>query len=250
MKEFLWKSKRQSLISLLILIILWELLAIKINKEIYIPRIEKIILSMLDILMSKDFINNVFSSLYRTFISFTSALALSIILGILSLLYPFFRNFLKPINTIGKTIPTMILVLLALIWFDKDKAPYVVGFAIVFPILYEGILNSLKEIDKNILDMCKVYSVSTKEKVLKIYIPSIMFYIMGILISSISLAFKVVIAGEVHGQPRYGIGAAIQLEKVNFNTTAIFAWIFIIALLSLLFELINRLLMKRIYKWR
>lgn len=47
---------------------------------------------------------------------------------------------------------------------------------------------------------------------------------MGILISTFSLAFKVVIAGEVHGQPKYGIGAAVQIEKVNFNTVKIFAW--------------------------
>lgn len=250
MKEFSWKNRKQSLISFLILIILWEVLAININKEIYLPRIEKVILAMFDILKSEGFINNLFSSLYRTLISFTSALVLSIILGILSLMYPFFRNFLRPINAIGKTIPTMVLVLLALIWFDKDKAPYVVGFAIVFPILYEGILSSLKEIDKKLLDMCKVYRVSTKEKILKIYISSMLFYIMGILISTLSLAFKVVIAGEVHGQPDYGIGAAIQLEKMNFNTTAIFAWIFIIALLSLLFEGINKLFIKRVYKWR
>ena len=71
---------------------------------------------------------------------------------------------------------------------------------------------------------------------------------MGILISTFSLAFKVVIAGEVHGQPKYGIGAAVQIEKVNFNTVKIFAWIVIIALISILFEYINKKLLKRVYR--
>ena len=73
---------------------------------------------------------------------------------------------------------------------------------------------------------------------------------MSILISTFSLAFKVVIAGEVHGQPKYGIGTAVQIEKVNFNTVGIFAWIVIIAFISILFEYINKKLLKRVYRWK
>jgi len=250
MKEFSWKNKKQELISCIILLILWEIVSIKINNEIYLPRIEKIVVSMGDIFKEVDFLNNVFSSLIRTIISFTAAIFLAVILGVLSLLYPFFKNFLKPINAIGKTIPTLVLVVLALVWFDKDKAPFIVGFAIVFPILYEGVLNSLKQVDKNLVDMCKIYKVSTKEKIKKIYIPVIKFYITGILMSTFSLAFKVVIAGEVHGQPKFGVGAAVQIEKVNFNTVGIFAWIIIIAMLSILFDKANKLLVKRVYRWK
>ena len=98
--------------------------------------------------------------------------------------------------------------------------------------------------------MCKIYKVPQKEKIKKIYIPVIKFYIMSILISTFSLAFKVVIAGEVHGQPKYGIGTAVQIEKVNFNTVGIFAWIVIIAFISILFEYINKKLLKRVYRWK
>jgi len=250
MKEFSWKNRKQELISCIILLLLWEIVAIKINNEIYLPRLEKIVVSMGDIFKEVDFFINISSSLLRTVISFASAMFLAVILGVLSLLYPFSNNFLKPINAIGKTIPTMVLVVLALVWFDKDKAPFIVGFAIVFPILYEGVLNSLINVDKKLVDVCKIYKVSTKEKIKKIYIPIIKFYIAGILMSTFSLAFKVVIAGEVHGQPKFGVGSAIQLEKVNFNTPGIFAWIIIIAFLSILFDKMNKVLVKRVYRWK
>lgn len=250
MKVFSWNKKSQVFLGTIVFLALWEFIAIKINKDIYLPKIEDVLNSMIEIIKSPEFIKNSISTLYRTIVSFTIALILSVILGVLSFMYPFLKNLLAPLNSIGKTIPTMILVLLALIWFDKDKAPFVVGFAIVFPILYEGIYNSLKDIDKKILDMCKIYKVSQREKIKKIYIPVIKFHIMGILISTFSLAFKVVIAGEVHGQPKYGIGAAVQIEKVNFNTVKIFAWIVIIALISILFEYINKKLLKRVYRWK
>ncbi|PRR81916.1 ABC transporter permease [Clostridium vincentii] len=250
MKGFSWKSKKQELISCIILLILWEIVSIKINNEIYLPRVEKILISMGDIFKEEGSLINIFSSLFRAIISFTAAMFLAVILGVLSLVYPFFRNFLKPINAIGKIIPTMVLVVLAIVWFDKDNAPFIVGFAIVFPILYEGVLSSLKKVDKNLVEMCQIYNVSTKEKIKKIYIPVIKFYITGIMMSTFSLAFKVVIAGEVHGQPKFGMGSAIQIEKVNFNTTGIFAWIIIIAILSILFDKANKLLVKRVYRWK
>ena len=54
----------------------------------------------------------------------------------------------------------------------------------------------------------------------------------------------------MHGQPKYGIGATVQIEKVNFNTVKIFAWIVIIALISILFEYINKKLLKEFIGWK
>lgn len=250
MKEFSWKNNRRVILSSIMLLIIWEIIAIKLNNEIYLPRIEAVLTSMGEIIKEESFIPSVISSFYRTIISFFLALILSIILGVLSLMYPFFKDILKPLNAIGKTIPTMVLVVLALIWVNKDQAPYIVGFAIVFPILYEGILNSLNNVDNEIIQMCDIYEVNRIERIKKIYLPTIKFYISSILMSSFSLAFKVVVAGEVHGQPKFGIGSSIQLEKVNFNTPGIFAWIVIIALISIIFETVNKKLLKRVYRWK
>jgi NitT/TauT family transport system permease protein len=228
---------------------LWQLIAIKINNDIYIPRIENVIKSLIEILKSNDFFKITLSSLYRTIVCYICALCLAMVLGILTYIYPFFNRLLIPINSFLKTIPTMVLVVLALVWFNKDKAPYIVGFAIVFPILYEGIINNLSSIDKNLIQMLNIYEVSLKDKIRNIYLPVMKFYFMSIFVSTFSLAFKVVIAGEVHGQPKYGIGAAIQLEKVNFNTQAIFAWIVLIAIMSFILELLNKIFKIIAYKW-
>ena len=99
------------------------------------------------------------------------------------------------------------------------------------------------------MDMTKIYEVSTMDKVIKIYFPLVKFYIMSIFVSTFSLAFKVVIAGEVHGQPKYGIGSQVQLEKINFNTPGIFAWIIMVMAISFVFEFINKYLNKRVYRW-
>ncbi|MGN0143366.1 MAG: ABC transporter permease [Clostridium sp.] len=248
MMKYTWKSK-YLLISCIFFISFWEVSAILMNNDIYLPRIECILKEVMNLIQDKNFYMYVSSSFSRSVVSYLYALILSVILGILSSVYPFFRYLTAPINSFIKTIPTLVLVVLALVWFDKDKAPFVVGFAIVFPILYEGIQNSILKIDKSILEMAEIYEVSMYDKITKIYIPAIKFYLINIFVSTLSLTFKVVIAGEVHGQPKYGIGSQIQLEKVNFNTTGIFAWIIIIVIISFIFEFINMSLNKRAYRW-
>ncbi|MGL5478081.1 MAG: ABC transporter permease [Clostridium sp.] len=250
MKKYTFKNNLQIFIGVILFLTLWEVLALKINNDIYLPNLKEVYISLKDIISSKDFLFIILSTLFRTFISFIIAIIFGVFLGIISSASNLINNLLKPLNLISKTIPTLVLVVLALIWFNKESAPFVVGTLIVFPIVYDGVLNTLRDVDFKTVEMLKIYDVSLKEKILKVYIPSISLYLLKILVPTFSLAFKVVIAGEVHGQPKYGIGAAVQLSKVNFDTGAIFAWIIIIAILSLVFDVINKVLIKRVYIWR
>ena len=249
MMKYSWRSKIYTLISCLFFIILWQVIAVITNNDIYIPKLQQVSVALKDIYMEQNFWKAIFSSFYRTILSYVLALAFSMILGILGAVYPFFRYLMQPLNSFAKTVPTMVLVVLLLVWFDKDITPFAVGFAIIFPVLYEGVRNSLLQIDKKLIDMTKIYEVSLIDKIKKIYVPIMKFYFMSIFVSTFSLTFKVVITGEVYGQPKFGIGSQIQLEKVNFNVSGIFAWIVIIVFISIVLEVINKLLNKKIYRW-
>lgn len=249
MMKYSWKSKLYTLLSCVFFIGLWQLIAIIINNDIYIPRVQQVIEAINIIFKDENFLKVIFSSFYRTILSYILAVVFSIILGVLGTVYPFFKYLMQPINSFAKTIPTMVFVVLLLVWFDKDVTPFAVGFAIIFPILYEGVRNALMQIDEKIIHMTKIYEVSLKDKIKQIYLPVMKFYFMSIFVSTFSLTFKVVITGEVYGQPKFGMGSQIQLEKVNFNVSGIFAWIVIIVFISLLLEIINKLLKKKIYRW-
>ena len=250
MKESSLKNKAQVLLSCILLVIIWQVIAMKVNNPIYLPTVDVVIYNLVDIIKDKDFLMNLGSSLYRTIISFIIALASAILLGLVSAFSNFFRNMLKPINALSISIPTMVLVVLSLIWFDKDKAPFIVGIFIVFPILYEGVISAIHSIDKNIVQMADIYKVRFVDKFRYIYLKAIKLQIINLLLSTFSLAFKVVIAGEIHGQPQYGIGTVIQYEKMNFNTEAIFAWIIVVAFVSFILDILNKIIIKKNYRWK
>lgn len=250
MKESSWKNRSQVFLATIGLIVIWEIAAKIIDNSIYLPTIEVVLKNLGAIIVDNTFFLNIYHSLGRTFISFFIAFILALLLGVISSFNSIINNILKPVNAIARSIPTMILVVLSLIWFDKDNAPYIVGIFIVFPILYDAVVSSITSIDKGIVEMAKIYKVKRFDIIKTVYFPAIKFQIIGIFISSFSLAFKVVIAGEVFGQPKYGIGTVIQYEKTNFNTEAIFAWMIIIALISFVLDVLQNVGKKSMAKWR
>ena len=244
------KDNLEVALSCVAFLIIWQVLALIINNDIYIPTIGQTLNSLKDIASSDRFLIDVLSSISRTIISFIVAFIVAFVVGVASYSFRIIRNMLKPFNALIQSIPNMVLIVLALIWFDKNNAPYIVGFCVVFPILYDSVLGSITGIDKDIIEMANIYKVSTIDKILKIYIPSIIFRLVPIMISTLSLGFKVVIAGEVHGQPKYGIGTMVQIEKINFNTSGIFAWLVVILIISLILELMKQFILRRAFVWK
>lgn len=237
-------------LSCAILLFLWQIAAIKIDNDIYLPTIGQVIISLKEIVLSQKFYLDVLYSISRCIFSFLGAIIVSVLFGLLGYNSRLFRNFIKPVNAVASSIPTMVLIILALIWFDKDKASFIVGLLIVFPILYDAVLDAMMRIDKGIIEMANLYEVSIKHKILRIYIPAIKIQLSGILVSTYSLALKVVIAGEVYSQPKYGMGAMIQVEKMNFNTTGIFAWLIVIVLIFIVLERASKIIERRLYIWK
>ncbi len=68
----------------------------------------------------------------------------------------------------------MAIIILALIWLDNEIVPMFVGFIMVFPILYETILNGILNIDENIIEMAEIYKVNKGTIIRDIYMPSIL----------------------------------------------------------------------------
>lgn len=250
LKNKLGKNIVEVVLSCTILLFLWECIALFINNEIYIPTLGQVFKSLNNLILETGFFINIFMTIKRTIVSILISLFIAMLIGVSGYISRVIRNFFRPINMIIQSVPMMILVVLALIWFDKDNAPYIVGVLVVFPILYENILGALSSIDKILLEMSNVYKLDLKDKIIKIYLPSIKFRLATIIVSTMSLGLKVVIAGEVYGQPDYGIGSMIQLEKVNFNTPGIFAWLIIVIIISGALEILQKLILRRTFIWK
>ena len=238
MTQYSLKNNKYLIISIFILISVWQIVAVIVDNGLLLPSFFTVLLDIYKIILTDNFIILILSSILRCLESFIFSLVIAIILAIISYFNKFIYNFLYVIIVFLKAIPTMAFIVLVLIWASKDFAPIIIGVVISFPIFYDVVLNSLLEIDKNLLQMFRIYRVETKDKIITLIIPVIAIAIKKVINSTLSLIFKVVISGEVYAQPEYGIGSIIQFEKMQLNTSKIIAWMIIITVIVCFFDLI------------
>ena len=240
MKNCILKDRKLSIISKAMILIIWILLSRFINNEIIFPTIKSTFLSLIDIIKGPNFLNIIKYSLLRSLIGFLISLFLALLTGVLSSISKIIYNLMIPILNFLSSVPTMAIIILALIWLNNEFAPMFVGFIMVFPILYETVLKGILNVNKNIIDMVEVYKVDKITIIKDIYLPSVFLNLSLVFTSTLGINLKMVIAGEALAQPKYAIGSNLQLQKTYLNTSGVFAWIIIILLIAKVFEYIMK----------
>lgn len=247
MKRFMQNSPK--FLSIFFFLIIWEGVALYIDNSLLFPRVSEIFLSLKNLVASRDFILILWNTLSRFFISIVFSLILAIIFSVASYRYEVISFLLFPFIIFLRAVPTIAIIIVVLIWSSVEKVPIVVGMLILFPILYESILGGIKNVDKNLLKMSKVFKVSTKRVVRDIYIPSIYYSISSNIPSYMGLTFKVIIAGEVLSQESLSIGGEIFINKIYLESSNIFAWIIVVIVLNYFLEKGLKTINNRVCRW-
>jgi NitT/TauT family transport system permease protein len=104
------------------------------------------------------------------------------------------------------------------------------------PVLTSAISAGIKNTDKKLLAMAKVYGFSRKQKILHIYLPSMVPWFFSGADSALGLIWKSVIAGEVLTLPKGSLGSAMQTAKIHLETQDVFAWTIAVILCSYMTE--------------
>lgn len=247
MKRFMQNSPK--FLSMFFFFIIWEGVALYIDNSLLFPRVSEIFLSLKNLVASGDFTLILWNTLSRFFISIVFSLILAIIFSVASYRYEVIGFLLFPFIIFLRAVPTIAIIIVVLIWSSVERVPIVVGMLILFPILYESILGGIKNVDKNLLKMSKVFKVPTKRVVRDIYIPSIYYSISSNIPSYIGLTFKVIIAGEVLSQESLSIGGEIFNNKIYLESSNIFAWIIVVIVLNYLLEKGLKTINSRVCRW-
>lgn len=240
------KNRLIYLLSIVILLVIWKISAINVNAEIILPHPESVLHSLLSIFSSKEFLINISSTILRGLRGFLISFVLGLTAGILSGLFRGFKTLLSPLLTIIRSTPVIAVILLALIWFNVDNVPVFVAFLMAFPVITTNITEGMYTVDKKLLEMADIYRINWSKKILHIYIPSIMPFIISGISISLGLIWKVVVAAEVLSQPTWGLGTTLNEAKSYLITEEVFAWTLVAILLSSVTEQIFTLLSKKL----
>ena len=190
-------------------------------------------------------------TLGRIFIAFLAAMILGIGIGLAMGLRKVFENSLMALIPLALTMPTILMVFLAVLWFGFSEIGSLVAvMGVVTPFVAVNIFQGAKAMDKSLLDMAKSFRAERRQLVRKVYIPQLMPYIFSAFRFSFGMTWKIVALAETFGI-KFGIGYMFFFYFEQFSMEQVIAWIVMFVILMLILEhgLFARLEHKA-FKWR
>lgn len=217
------------------LILLWGVIALAVDNELILASPIAVVKETGNLFTSNEFYLSVGYTLLRSVEAFLLALFLAVITSLLAKLYPVVGKVIAPVVSVLRSTPTMSVILIALLLLSSNQVSVAVSFLIVYPVCYSALsteLNSTVKLDQ----MCKVFNVNVWDEVRYVYFPHVAKQLIEQLRSSLPLAVKVVIAGEVIAFPRYGIGREMYKANVNLMSARLLAYTVVAIVISFVIE--------------
>lgn len=233
-------------IILLFWLSIWQLISMVIANTILLVGPLDMAKSLIALLPDPDFWKTIAYSFGKISLGFFSAFLLGILLGSGSYRLSLLRELLEPIILLMKAVPVASFVILALIWLGSQQLSVFISFMVVFPVVYINTISGLESTDKKLLEMARVFHIPAWKKIPYIYIPALTPYLISGCKISLGMSWKSGIAAEVIGVPAYSIGEKLYMAKIYLSTSDLFAWTFVVILISALFEHIFLYILKTV----
>ena len=215
---------------------MWEGLYLIIGRDIYFPSPAATIETLGLLFTKSESYIVILTSIYRTVLALLISAAIGIPLGALCGYSKDFFDLFNPMIIVLRSTPVISIIIIAIIWFPSTQVPIFAGFLMCFPVIFTATAAGVRGTDVKLLEMCRVYRIARRRVISSVYFPSALPYIHSSIITSIGMGWKAVAAAEVLAMPKNSIGANLFFAKIALDPCALFAWTFVIIILSYIFE--------------
>ena len=243
------KSKLSKIIGVLLWFLVWQLGAAIVDNIYILPSPIATLETLVELTQEASFFYSVSATLLRVFIGFFISVILGVSLGLLSGLNTWVHDILKPFVVVVKSTPVISVILMIALWVESTYVPVVISFLMGFPIMWHSAYEGLNHTNVKLIEMSKIYNVKKTYIVRDVYIPSMRPYLLTGIMNALGISWKVTVAAEVISFPKVAIGSRLFESKLYIETSEVFAWTFVVVLLSFIFEYaIKAYLKKRMNK--
>lgn len=238
------------LTSVIVLVLIWKLAAMAIGMEITLPPPEIVARDLLIIIRSSSFWTAVEATMIRGLTSFLISCLAGIAIGLLVGFSASAYWLLQPLLTVIRSAPVMSVILLALIWFRGDLVPVFVGFLMAFPIICGNVIEGVRSVDRQLLEMARIYRIPARRLLFEVQLPSMAPFLVAGLSTAMGITWRAIIAAEVLSQPLQGLGTQMQIARLFLDTARLFALTATILAIGFCFESLLRVFGSRFQEWR
>lgn len=217
-------------------LVLWQFVFMIVDMDLLMVSPLAVLKRLIELSQTSEFWLYSTQSLGRIAAGFAFGCIAGVALAIICSRFSFAWEFFAPAITIIKSTPVASFIILALVWLTGNYVPIFIGFLMVLPVIYSNVFQGIAQVDVKLLEMAKVFRMSRRKKLMKIYIPSILPYFTAACRTALGLGWKAGVAAEVIGVTQNSIGRQLYYSKIYIETADLFAWTVVVIILSLSLE--------------
>lgn len=235
MKKTLLKNFIQAVLAAGFLFVCYLLGYLIVGNELLIPSPWETLKETWALFLKVSFWNGVASTLLRVAIAFSISFVLAVGFAVVSYLYPTFEYFLMPIVSALRSLPVLAVLLILLSVLGAGSAPIAVAFLSLFPMLYVGVLTALSGVDKQLIEISRVFGTPVYRRVFGIYLPLSAPYVLREAAAALSFALKLVVSAEVVAFTARSLGGMLQEARI-YDVPQLFALVALTFLIGFILE--------------
>lgn len=191
------------------------------------------------------------NTLLRTFEAFAFSFLFGLAFALLAFFVKYVRAFFAPVVSVLRTVPTLALVLILLLWTSPFNATVIIAALVLFPALYVAMLSSLDEVREAHGETLRAFRVPLPRQALSVYLPLSAPPVLKQMGAYLSLGLKVTVSGEVLALTAKSLGRMMQYAATMSNDMPrLMALTVITVAAGFFFEGIFWLLSKAVVRWR
>jgi NitT/TauT family transport system permease protein len=228
----------------------WEVMT-RVTNSPLVPGVGEVVDEIRRIVFSGLAIKQIGITFGRILLGFGVAFVVSLVVGIAAARNSFVRQFVNPAIILGLTVPGLVWTLLCVIWFGVSLTTPVVAIALgVAPVMVLHVIQGMHAVDADIIEMAYVFKLSGRDKIVHIWIPSLIPHLIGGSRIGLSLAWKVIVLVELFGLSN-GVGYQLNSEFSSQNVAGVLAWTIVFwAVMTAMEYGVLQTLESRFTRWR
>ncbi len=181
-------------------------------------------------------------TLARIFFGFIIGSVLGFAVGIITHISTLIYSLLSPILKIIRAIPVVAIIILMYLFFDSSTLPVLIVCLMVLPLIWQTVHDGLKNTDKSLLEMSRVFNLSNRKTLVNVKLPSITANLITSCVNALGLAWKSGVAAEVICLPNISLGTMLWQGKGSVNFDEVYAVTLTVVVLSIIIEYLLKFL--------
>lgn len=237
-------------VPVLVLIGLWQVFAVMLQSKT-LPPPNAVVAVLWQELVAGELLMHLGMTLSRVVISFTAAMLIGVALGIVMGASKSLDRLLDTFLILALNIPALVTIILCYIWFGLSEVAAIIAVTLnKIPMVAISLREGARAVDKNLLQVAKVFKLSRRDTFFKVYLPQLLPYLFGAARNGLAIIWKIVLVVELLGRSN-GVGFQIGNYFHFFDITGILAYTLAFALVIFVVEvMLLRPIESRLNRWR